>query len=224
MKEINVLGVNIKDYPLKELLKLSTDYLMGPGVHTMSWLSANVLLSVSENQQEQGPWVEDLDLMLCDQAGLLKSGRAASQLHRDGKSEDFMENFFKYLGTNGATVSIVSDSINSGEHLYKKLRGYSDRLNIISRHVYENSDDMDDLFNNLNLENPKLVITCLPWVRQGPLLDMARQISNAAFWISVLPEMILEDKATIVEKNEAFLDRFLFGRRVATYQKNDEKK
>ena len=55
MKEISVLGVNIKDYPLKELLKLSTEYLAGPGVHTMSWLSANVLLSVSEMQRNRDP-------------------------------------------------------------------------------------------------------------------------------------------------------------------------
>ncbi len=224
MKEISVLGVNIKDYPLKELLKLSTEYLAGPGVHTMSWLSANVLLSVSENAEEQRPWVDDLDLMICDQAGILKRGRAASELHRDGKSEDFMENFFKYLGTNGASITLICDSIDDIEHLHKKLRGYSDRLNIISRYVYEGIDYMDDLFNQINGDFPKIVITLLPWTSQGPLLDMARQMSSASLWICMLPEMLVPGNAPIHKKNEAFLDRFMFGRRVATYEKNDEKK
>lgn len=222
MKEIDVLGVTIRDYPLKELIKNATDFLTTPGVKTMSWLSANVLLNVSENTEEQLPWVDALDLTVCDQAGLLKSGRAASQLHIDGKSEDFMENYFRYLGNNGASIALVGDNTENIEHLAKKLRGYSSKLNIISRHAYENADFMDDLFNQLNMEFPKVVITCLPWTLQGPLVEMAKEVSNSAFWISMLPEMFSENNTTMVKKNEAFFDRFLFGRRVASYQKKDK--
>ena len=70
MKVINVLGVKIKDFPLKELLMKSSDYMSIPGVHTLSWLSANTLLTVSENV-EQTDWINDLDLMI-NQKNLLQ--------------------------------------------------------------------------------------------------------------------------------------------------------
>jgi len=219
MKEIDVLGVKIKDFPLKELIKMATEYMSTPGVNTMSWLSANVLLSVSENVEEQMPWIEALDLMVCDQSGLLRSGRAAAQLHKDGKSEDFMENFFKYLGTNGASIAIIGDSNDIIERVYKSLREFSQRLNIISRYVITNPDDMDDLFNEINSDFPKVIITCVPWLIQGPLLETARVVSNGSLWISLLPEMYADNSQTMMKKNEAFFDRFIFGRRVANYQK-----
>ena len=218
MKEFNVLGVTIKDYPLKELLQLASDHLNTPGVKTMSWISANVLLYVSEDPVQR-EWVDDLDLMVCDQAGLLKSGRAASQLHKDGKSEDFIANYLNYLGSNGSTIAIVCDNEERKKNFERFIKEHNDRLKIIDYLLISDVEMMDDLFNQLNEEAPRLVFTCVPWELQGPILEAARRMSNSSLWVSFLPEMLDEIAGTRVGKREAFIERFMFGRRVASYER-----
>lgn len=218
MKEIDVLGVTIKDYPLKELLMHASDYLSAPGLQTMSWLSANVLLSVTEDLIQRD-WVDELDLMICDQAGILKSGRAASQLHKDGKSEDFTANYLKYLGSTGSTIAIVCDNEARIESFSRYINDYSDRLKIVDTVMISDIDKMDDLFNRLNQVSPRVVFTCVPWTMQGPILEMARRMSNSSFWISFLPELVEEAIGVKNNKREAFFERFVFGRKVANYTK-----
>ena len=221
MKTFDVLGVTIKDYSLKELLTQASDFLLTPGLKTVSWLSANVLLSVS-NSPKQHEWVDSLDLMICDQAGILKSGRAAMQLHKDGKSEDFIDNYFKYIASNKTSIALVCDSHEKLNLFEKFLNSQNDRLNIIDRFIISDTDMCDDLFNELNETSPRLVFTCIPWAMQGPVLDEARRMSNARVWMSFLTEMVYEDSR---EKNrEAFFDRFIFGRRVANYEKEENKR
>lgn len=219
MREIDVLGVTIKDFPLKELLGKACDALNERGVTTLSWLSANVILSVSENY-DQRPWVDSLDLMICDQAGILNSGRAAMQLHKDGKSEDFLENYFKHLANNKATISLVCDSVSQLDSFEQWLKKHNDKLNIAGLYIIEKIDDMDDLFNQLNTEMPQVIFTCLPWLIQGELVSNARQFSNASIWLSFLPEMIDNDSNSPETKGTAWFDRFIFGRKVASYKRN----
>lgn len=222
MKTINVLGVKIKDFPLKELLMKSSDFMSTPGVQTLSWLSANILLSVSENP-EQTDWINDLDLMICDQAGILKSGRAASQLHMDGKSQDFMVNYLNYLAHSKAPIVLVSDDDNRMRQFKKMLRLRNNKLHIIDDFTIKDLSMMDDLFNDLNESFPRLVFTCVSWTMQGPLLDEARRMSSASMWVSFLPEMVAEMQGDKSAKNEGFFERFLFGRRVASYEKGANK-
>ena len=223
MREIDVLGVTIKDFPLKELLNKASDYLSEKGVQTMSWLSANVILSVSENY-DQRVWVDSLDLMICDQAGVLKSGRAAMQLHKDGKSDDFLENYFKYLANNKARIILVCDSEKQMNEFEKWLDNHNNKLNICGGYIIEKIDDADDLFNMLNMDMPQVVFTCLPWLLQGELVSNARKVSNASFWLSFLPEMIELDLNEPEVSGAAWFERFIFGRRVASYKKNKGKK
>lgn len=219
MKTINVLGVKIKDFPLKELLNKTSEYMSTPGVQTLSWLSANTLLTVSENP-EQTDWINDLDLMICDQAGILKSGRAASQLHIDGKSEDFMVNYLNYLAHNKAQIVLISDDENRMRQFKKMLRLRNSKLHITDDFLIKDVAAMDDLFNDINEAFPKIVFTCVSWTMQGPLLDEARRLSSAALWVSFLPEMVAEMQGDKRTKNEGFFERFLFGRRVANYEKD----
>ncbi len=221
MREIDVLGVTIKDYPLKELLNKTSEFLNNDGVKTMSWLSANVILSVSENY-EQREWVDSLDLMICDQAGVLKTGRAAAQLQIDGKSEDFLENHLKYLANNGASLVFVSDRIQNLDKFSEWIGKHNDRLNITGSYLIDKVDDMDDLFNRLNTDMPQVVYTCLPWLIQGELLARAREVSNASFWLSFLPEMINGDSSDTENKGSAWFERFIFGRRVVNYKKKEK--
>lgn len=218
MKVINVLGVKIKDFPLKELLMKCTDYMSVPGVHTLSWLSANTLLSVSENA-EQTDWINNLDLMICDQAGILKSGRAASQLHIDGKSQDFMNNYLNYLTHAKTPIALISDDENRMRQFKKMLRLRNNKLHIIDDFILNDTENMDDLFNGLNEDFPRIVFTCLSWTMQGPLFEEARRMSSASMWVGFLPEMVAEMQGDRNAKNEGFFERFLFGRRVANYEK-----
>ena len=218
MKTIDVLGVTVKDFPLKELLKKASDSLTEPGVQTLSWLSANVLLSVGENI-EQREWIDSLDLMICNQAGLLKSGRAAGQLHKDGKSEDFMSTFLKYLGSNGSSIATVCDEEERAIRFDEFICEFSDRLNITERALINNADKLDDLNNRLNEIGPRVVLTCVPWNLQGPMFEAAKRVSNASLWIAFLPEMVDEMSGSRDKKTEAFFERFLFGRKVASYEK-----
>ena len=63
MKVIDVLGMHITDYPLKEAIKLSLKYIGNGAMNTIFYLSSQVLLDAGENAQQR-EWLESMDLLL----------------------------------------------------------------------------------------------------------------------------------------------------------------
>ena len=193
MKTIDIYGISIQDYPLKELLKSASDNLNTPGVTTISWMSDAVLLSISENT-EQYDWFNDIDITIYLKnggKGKNKTGKAESN---DGKSQDFVETYFKYVASTGVEVALVCDTDGHLEKMKTWLENYSHRLKITSEYVIDDLDNKDDLFNYLNGRMNRLVITCMSWDLQGPLIMQAHRFSNASVFLSVLPEMLYDNK------------------------------
>ena len=194
MKKIEVLGNEIKDYPLKELLKLATDGLNTPGVMTISWLSGNILRSVND-KPEQKEWLNNIDITICPDSRTLKSHDSVFERSNDGKSQDFIDIYFKYLSKVDVDIAIVADSEKRMAQIKKWIGEKGVKVNVVSEFIIDDIEKRDFLFNSLNIEMTKMVITCLPWPLQGELFCYAKHLSNSSAWLAILPDMVQEEKS-----------------------------
>ena len=220
MKTMNVLGVTIDEYPLKELLKIASESLAGPNVCTMSWVSGSVLLSLDDDAFQK-EWLEDIDITLGMINVNLKNGRLARLTDDDGKNRDFMDNYFKYLSNTGVEPAIVCDNAERLEHFKEWLKKINPKFKISSEHIFDSMDDKDELFNKLNGEGQRIVLVCVPWTIEGPLLMNAHHVSNTPVWLSVLPEMII-DMDCKKKRFDSIFDGWVFRRRVKKYSKTNK--
>lgn len=217
MKKIEILGIEIKDYPLKELLKLATDGLLSPGVLTISWLSGNILTSVNNNQ-EQREWLNDIDLTICPDAKALKTRDGAFKHDNDGKSQDFIDIYFKYISKVNVDIALVADNEKRLTDLKKWIKDKGIKLNVIAEFTIDDIEKKDYLFNSLNMEMSRMVITCLPWTLQGELFSCAKRLSNSSAWMAVLPEMVQDKKS----KKESYIQnirRFFVHKKIKKYKR-----
>ena len=216
MKKIELLGNEIKDYPLKELLKLATDGLQSPGVLTISWLSGNILMSVNSNQ-EQKEWLNDIDLTICPNAKMLKGRDGTFKQDNDGKSQDFIDIYFKYISKVSVDIALVTDTDKRMNDLKKWIKENGAKLNVISEFTIDDMEQKDYLFNSLNMEMSRMVITCLPWTLQGELFSYAKRLSNSSAWMAVLPEMVQDKKS----KEQTFIQNI---KRIFVHKKTKKHK
>ena len=77
MKEMNILGVSITEYSLKESLKLTDIYLENGAMNTVLFVSAKMLLAAGENP-ELKEWIESMDMTVCAETDILRAADMAT--------------------------------------------------------------------------------------------------------------------------------------------------
>ena len=67
MQKINILGVELTDYSLKESLLRLDGYVRGGGLNTILYITTPVLIMAGENEEEKKE-IESMDMTLCEKA------------------------------------------------------------------------------------------------------------------------------------------------------------
>ena len=77
MKELNILGVSIREYSLKESLALTDIYLKNGAMNTVLFVSAKMLLAAGKNP-ELKEWIETMDMTVCAEPDILRAADMAT--------------------------------------------------------------------------------------------------------------------------------------------------
>lgn len=184
MKTIEVLGIKIKDYTLKEALEAGRSCMQEPGLYTMYYVSKRLLLSVCEDA-EQKRWFEDIDLVLCAEDGILTE----SDEFFDGKRDDFFEIFMRNLASAGTSVFIVTDADGDAEKIKETMLRVDERLNFVGQYVYKGENDKERMFNEINTMVPGVIVSNMEWYKQGKLMYEGKRFLNASVWLGLPVEL-----------------------------------
>lgn len=222
MKTYDVFGLKINDYSLKELLSGAQSAVSTPGLTVISWITTNMLLTISDNR-EQREWIEDIDMTVPIYPELLKGEKTVREIHGDGKLADFVETYFKYISATSTSMAIVADSKQRMESLRKWLKSKNRAFKDFKEFIIEDLIYEDTLFNDLNCEMPKVVISCLPWEMQGPLTVMAHRVSNASIWISLVPDVFIGNESRASQR-KVYMEQAIFNRKLSAYRKMHKEK
>ena len=148
MKVIDVLGMQITDYPLKEAIKLSLKYVGNGAMNTIFYVSSQVLLDAGENQQQK-EWLESMDLILYGEPTVLDVlGENTRERKNEIKQDEFLHEFIKKISRAKQSVYLILDSDEKADSLKRYLQELHGSVNVVGKYIWdEETSTAEDLVN-----------------------------------------------------------------------------
>lgn len=220
MKVIDVLGMHITDYPLKEAIKLSLKFMGNGAMNTIFYVSSQVLLDAGENPQQR-EWLEAMDLILYGEPTVLDVlGENTRERKNEIRQDAFLHEFIKKIARGKQKVYLIMDSDEKADALDMYLHELHESVDIIGRYIWDDENSaVEDLVNELNDVSPDVIISKLPNTQQQKLICENRRMINASVWVALLYERIAKKKkVTFGPKLDWMFYKRLFKRKVNKYE------
>lgn len=221
MKVIDVLGMQITDYPLKEAIKLSLKYVGNGAMNTIFYVSSQVLLDAGENQQQK-EWLESMDLILYGEPTVLDVlGENTRERKNEIKQDEFLHEFIKKISRAKQSVYLILDSDEKADSLKRYLQELHGSVNVVGKYIWdEETSTAEDLVNELNDISPDVIISKLPNSIQMRLICENRRMINSGVWVALLYERVInkKKKVTFGSKLDWMFYKRLFKRKVNKYE------
>ncbi len=225
MKQLDILGIHVRDYYLREGIRIANDYLKSGTLNTIAYLSNQVLINAGK-VPEQKEWIEQMDMTVFGNTDILKAAGIdnGSRIH-EVENDEFFKKFMERVVREKKTVFLLADSETGMQNLQSKV--LQDRENPVIAGSYlvgELEGEQDSMINEINDVAPGVVISCLPFEIQAKYMHEYRRMVNANVWLGLIESQITGGHAnTFVESlKEKYLKR-IFRKRVTKYnQANTE--
>ena len=220
MKVIDVLGMHITDYSLKEAIKLSLKFISGGAMNTIFYVSSQVLVDAGENRQQR-EWLESMDMILYGDPTVLDVlGENTRERKSEIKQDAFLYEFIKKIARGKQSVYLILDSEEKANQLADYLKELHGSVNIIGKYIWdEEQSASDDLVNEINHASPDVIISKLPNLVQQQLICENKHMINASVWVALLYERVAKKKnITFGPKLGWLFYKRLFKRKVNKYE------
>lgn len=220
MKVIDVLGMHITDYPIKEAIKHALKYIGNGAMNTIFYVSSPVLLEAGENPQQR-EWLESMDMLLYGEPTVLDVlGENTRERKNEIKQDAFLHEYIKKIARGKQRVYLILDSQEKADQLNEYLHDLHESVDVIGIYIWdEENSKAEDLVNELNDVSPDVIISKLPNLVQQKLICENRRMINASVWIALLHERVIKKKkVTFGSKLNRLFYMRLFKRKVNKYE------
>lgn len=222
MRKIQVLGITLVDYSLKESMRKVDDYLKQRKAKVITYITIKGIMTANENETVRA-FLEKMDLTIAADTDILRAADAASRNRiREVAGNEFMEEFLKKLARNKKSVCLLTETNAQLLLLKEYVRSYQENLNIAGGFALEElQTDEDFLINEINIKEPNVLISLLSDVKRMEFLDASQMKINVNIWLMLKEEMSLSNKhRRIFQKLYQTFMKKLFIQRVNQYNNN----
>jgi len=192
MQKINLLGMNLTDYSLREAIGITDRFLGSGSLNTILFVSAKALVGagVSAEQQE---WIREADLIIWSDAEIVKqAGIKAKERIHEVENQDYIKEELKRLGRGKKPLYLLAESEEEVEKLEFDLKLLREDVNIVGSGIAgSRQEEWEDEANRINALAPAAVISRMQFERQARLIEGMRKILNADIWLALDPQMII---------------------------------
>lgn len=220
MKKMDLLGISLTDYTLREAMKRSNEFMYNGALNTISYISIQMLVDAVEDE-ERKTWIESMDMTVCGETDILRAaGILARNRIREVEEDEFLKEFIRKLSRNKRKLYLIAENEEEVKKLEDYLRCYGTDLLITGRYAADRETvSVDNLINDINDIVPNIIISKLssPWQEQ--LMSENRQFVNADIWLGLLEHSNLHNKkSSPFAKISQYLYRNLFRRKINQYK------
>lgn len=222
---MNILGVSLTDYSLKESLVLVDDYVKNGALNTILYITTPMLIMAGKDDEEKKS-IESMDLTLCGDADILKVAQigSVSRLY-EVENRVFLKEFLRRIVRGNKTVYLLTESEEESEKLLRELDMFQKGIIIGGREAVGVAEDSEEIINRINDVAPTVVISRLPAGKQEKWITDARSFLNAEVWLGIPKDMVLGGtKDTLGKKMMGRIYRKIFRRRINRFKDGNEKK
>lgn len=201
MQKIDILGITITDYSLKESLLKADDFIKSGAVSMILYVTAPMLILAGKDIAEKER-ILSMDMLLCGDADILKVAKIESKSRQyEVEKLIFLKEFLRRTARGGKTVYLLSDTEEDALVLRKELEMYQRGIRIEGLGIVDaNTEDMEEVVNNINAVAPAIIISRLALGRQEQLMIETRPYVNAEVWLGLSKDMKLGEKQISLRK------------------------
>lgn len=185
IKQIQLLGMTIPNYSLREELQLAQDALKDARLHLLLTVSMQSLVKVSSSESPQiRECVEQADLVVVEDPEILSvAGINSSQRIREAEDHLFFTEFLKRIQRGQQQIYLVASKNAALEKIKEILSDRYEKLNIVGEYSIEDyPDDLDRMVNEINSAAPDVIISVMPTPQQEEFLVVNRSRLMAKLW------------------------------------------
>lgn len=221
MKNVNLLGIKLKDRYVKESLTLTEGFLREGAAHTILYLTAPVIIEAVKNEDAKA-LIEAADLTLWGDTEILKAADVTAKArYREVQEKEFMKAFLYRIAGAHMSVLVLSDTQEHAEALKKELLEIQTGITAAGTMAISDMEEKHEaIMNEINMIAPTVIFARMPFSLQQKWLARSRQYINAGIWVGI-PENFKcawKREMPIAKIGKRFLGLW-FHRRVNRYKK-----
>lgn len=185
-KRINILGVEIDNYSVREAMLLIDEYLNNDWMNVIEVISIDILVKASEDLKFK-EYVEQSDMCVIGDKTILEvSEEVDPQRIREIEEGLLTIQILKYAHRNRKSVFILCEDEDTGEELYKYLEKEYEDLEIIGKYaVKDNPEDDDSMINEINSVAPDIILSLLKSPFQEKFASKNKNKISAKLWFGL---------------------------------------
>jgi len=223
MKEMKVLGLSLKDYSVKEAMKMVDGFLKTAKVDTVSFLSMDNLME-AVNDSEYKTWLEEMDLLVPISKEILTAASITSR-HRLREVEDnkFVKEFGEKLSREKRSVFILGEKEEDIIQLKDHLENVSKGIKVVGTFVIEDEINDDKVVNEINFLFPDVVLSVISKKKQERFVYTNKDNINARLFVSI--NKLIDNNTNCHGFSKFFneIEKTIFRRKVIKYENSQEK-
>ena len=227
MKRMQVLGIELKDYTVREAMRMVDEFLRDAKVNTVSFLSMEDLMNAGEDEDLKNR-LSAIDLMIPTSAQILQAagiaGRGRLSEVEEGK---FYHELLKKISNEKRTAFILTGKEDAIEPFAQYLQEAAPGLKIVGTYAFETlTGDPDVIVNEINSTFPDLVLSKLTEPEQESFVYEHNTKLNAKLWVALKDEVTKArfGQAKKGGKLRELIRSKLFLRRVSRFTNEQENK
>lgn len=223
MQKINILGMSLTDYSLREAIGITDRFLGGGSLNTILFVSAKILVGAGISAKQQA-WIEGADLIVWSDAEIIRqAGITAKNRIHEVENQEYLKEILRRLGRGKKSLYLLGESEEELEKLEYDLKNFREDMNIIGKGIAGSiQTEWDDQANRINDFAPVAVISRMPFERQVEIVESMKNFLNAEIWLALDYEMLPADrKVPFWKKILSKWDHHVFQKLLAEYRHTD---
>lgn len=186
IKKIEILGVRLDNYTVREAIRQVEGYLSDSALNTIERVSVQMLIE-SESDPVVRDVISSLDLAVIGEKEIMQAARIHTmQRLKETEEDDFSFEFFKRVERNKKSLFLLGETEEEIRHMEGELLEAFPKLVIVGGYAVENSiGDPEAVINEMNAMIPDVVVSVLPTPLQEHFFSEHRSKMNAALWYGI---------------------------------------
>lgn len=192
MQKMSILGITLTDYSLKESLLRADEFVKNGAVNTILYMTIPMLILAGKDEKEKER-ILSMDMTLCGDPDILKVAKIESKSRLyEVENLIFLKEFLRRTVRSGKTVYLLADAREGVEELKQELWELQKGIGITAAGIVsEETEDLEEVINNINDIAPAIIISRLAPGRQEQLMMETKPFVNAEVWIGLARDMKL---------------------------------
>lgn len=223
MQKINILGMSLTDYSLREAISITDRFLGSGSLNTILFVSAKILVGAGSAEKRQ-EWIESADLVVWSDAEIVRqAGITAKNRIHEVENQEYLKEVLKRLGRGKKPLYLLAESEEELEKLEHDLKYIREDLVIAGEGIAGSTQaEWDTEANRINGLAPVAVISRMPFERQAEIVECMKNFLNADIWVALDCEMLPDNrKVPFLRKLLSKWDHHVFQKLLSEYHHTD---